>query len=78
MCIMNILWIVNNVFPELAKQVGLPMSASGTWLEEISQKLAATNSIELAIAADSGDKFQEMKAEKKHCNFCRVTFLFNL
>lgn len=58
---MNILWIVNNVLPELAHVYGLETSASGSWLEDWSQKLAASKGINLAVACVYGTEYKRYK-----------------
>lgn len=45
---MKILWTVNMVFPEVAKQIGIHTSASGGWLLDLANSLASTPNIELA------------------------------
>ncbi len=57
---MNILWIVNNILPELSEATGLPGSASGSWLIDLSQKLSQRDDINLAIAAVGGNEFKKV------------------
>lgn len=58
---MNILWITNNVLPELAEAYGYETSASGSWLIDWSQKIAATKGTNLAIATVYGQEFKKCK-----------------
>jgi glycosyltransferase involved in cell wall biosynthesis len=58
---MRILWIVNMVLPDLANHLKIQTSASGTWMEDLSKKIAETEGIELAIAAVWGDRFQQIR-----------------
>lgn len=57
---MKILWIVNNIMPELAKETGLATSASGSWLIDLSNQLKKEAEIELAIAAVGGNSYQKL------------------
>jgi glycosyltransferase involved in cell wall biosynthesis len=61
---MNILWIANNIVPELAEYTGLPTSASGSWLVDLSQKLSEYSGINLAIAAVSGTEYKKIVINK--------------
>ena len=54
---MNVLWIVNNILPDLAAATGLATSPSGSWLIDLSKQLSENEDISLAIAAVGGDKF---------------------
>ena len=45
---MKILWIINMVLPNIAKELGLNTSSSGGWLVDYSNKLAADSNIEIA------------------------------
>ena len=42
----KILWIVNMVLPELAKHMGVTTSASGTWMEDLSDKISQYEGID--------------------------------
>ena len=57
---MNVLWIVNNIVPELSEATGLAGSASGSWLIDISQGLSKTEGINLAIAAVGGTELKKI------------------
>lgn len=58
---MNVLWIANNILPELAEQCALPTSASGSWLIDLSQKLSERPDVNLAIAAVGGSAYKKVK-----------------
>ena len=58
---MNILWITNNVLPELAEKTGLATSASGSWLIDLSQKLSENPNTNLAIATVAGNEYKKVK-----------------
>ena len=58
---MNILWITNNVLPELAEETGLETSSSGSWLIDLSQKLSESSNINLAIATVAGNEYKKVK-----------------
>lgn len=45
---MKILWIVNMVLPDVARELNLKTSASGSWLDDYAKLLAKDDSIELA------------------------------
>ncbi len=45
---MRILWIVNMVLPDVARELNLKTSASGGWLVDYANKLAADSDVELA------------------------------
>ncbi len=45
---MRVLWIVNMVLPNVAKEIGLKTSFSGGWLVDYANKLSADPNIELA------------------------------
>ena len=45
---MRILWIVNMVLPDVARELGLKTSASGSWLDDYSKLLSSDTDIELA------------------------------
>lgn len=58
---MKILWIVNMVLPALAHHLNITTSASGTWMEDLSDKLSNTDGIELAIACVYGTELKKYK-----------------
>lgn len=57
---MRVLWIVNNILPELAEATGLAGSVSGSWLIDLSQSLSKSDGIDLAIAAIGGNEFKKV------------------
>ena len=57
----RILWIVNMVLPELAKHLGVTTSASGTWMEDLSDKISQYDGIDLAVACVYGNEFKTEK-----------------
>lgn len=61
---MNILWITNNVLPELAAKCGLETSASGSWLIDLSQKLSKSSDINLAIATVAGNEYKKLSIDE--------------
>ncbi len=56
---MKILWIVNMVLPALAKHMNVTTSASGTWMEDLSEKISKNPNVELAVACVYGDRYRE-------------------
>ncbi len=60
---MKILYIVNNVMPKLAEKTGLPSSASGSWLEDISYNLSNRSDVTLAIACVGGREYRKVEIE---------------
>lgn len=48
------------VLPELASHLGVQRSPSGSWMEDLSQKISEIENVELAVAAVSGDTFQDI------------------
>lgn len=58
---MRILWIVNMLLPEAADYLNVTTSASGSWMIDISQKLADTKNIDLAVACVHGNQFRKIK-----------------
>ena len=47
---MKILWVVNTIFPDAAKQIGVPSPVYGGWMYGLSQDLAAIENLNLAVA----------------------------
>lgn len=56
---MNVLWITNNVQPELAEKYGLATSASGSWLIDLAQKVSQSPDVNLSIATVAGSKYRK-------------------
>lgn len=46
---MKILWIINMLLPDCAKELGLTTSSSGGWLIDLSNRLSELNNVELHI-----------------------------
>lgn len=53
---MRVLWIVNMVFPDVAKTIGSGTSASGGWLLDLASGIAGFENIELATLTYYGGK----------------------
>ncbi|MBO5199775.1 MAG: glycosyltransferase family 4 protein [Clostridia bacterium] len=62
---MKVLWIVNMVLPELAEHLGVQTSPSGTWMIDLSNKIAADDNIELAVACVFGNEFKRIEHNQK-------------
>lgn len=58
---MKILWITNMVLPDAAEYLGIPVGKSGTWMIDISRKLAENNEIDLAVACVHGKEFKKFE-----------------
>lgn len=59
---MRVLWIVNMVFPIVAKKLNITTGVSGGWMFDLSESLSNSENIELAIAAVySGSEFKTVK-----------------
>lgn len=58
---MRILWIVNMLLPDAADYLKVSTGISGTWMIDISKKLASDDDIQLAIACVFGDDFKKIK-----------------
>lgn len=58
---MNILWITNNVLPDLANGLNLQSSASGSWLVDWSTQLSQNKNVKLAVATVSGNEFKKIE-----------------
>ena len=56
---MKILWIVNMLLPDAAEHLGVQTGSSGTWMIDISKKLAEKDNIDLAIACIYGTQYQK-------------------
>lgn len=61
---MKILWIVNMMLPALAKYLNVKTSASGTWMEDLSDKISKSQDIELAVACVYGDEYKEIDVDQ--------------
>lgn len=60
---MRILWIVNMVLPKLATHLNIPHGTSGTWMYDISDRLARMPDVDLAIACVHGDTFAKHEVD---------------
>lgn len=56
----RVLWIVNMILPELAMHIGKATGPSGSWMEDLSQKVSRNEEIELAVAAVGGEEYKEI------------------
>lgn len=62
---MNILWIINTIFPYPAKRLGVPKENFGGWLNGLAENIINNQEIELAIATTySGSEVLEYKDSK--------------
>ncbi len=57
---MNVLWIVNMVFPAVAKEVGVKTSAGGGWLLDLADGVAASNDINLTVMTYYNGPFRDV------------------
>lgn len=62
---MKVLWIVNIVLPELAEHLGVQTSPSGTWMIDLSNKIAEDSNVELAVACVYGNEFKCVELNNK-------------
>lgn len=56
---MNILWIVNMLLPDAADYLGVQTGSSGTWMIDISRKLAKSKGDTLAVACIYGGEYRQ-------------------
>lgn len=56
---MKILWIVNMLLPEAAEYLKTDTGSSGTWMIDISKRLAQTENVNLAVACVYGSEFKK-------------------
>ncbi len=56
---MKVLWIVNMLLPDAAGHLGVKTGASGTWMINLSNEIAESQEIELAIACVYGNEFKD-------------------
>lgn len=65
---MRVLWIVNMVFPILAKELNIKTGVSGGWMFDLSKQISESPDTELAVACVySGNTFQK-------CNINNITY----
>ena len=62
---MKVLWIVNMVLPELAEHLGVQTSPSGTWMIDLSNKIAEDENVELAVACVYGKTYRCIELNDK-------------
>jgi len=60
---MNVLWIVNIVFPAVAKEIGIKTSASGGWLLDLADGIAADDNINLTIMTYYNGPFKDLELD---------------
>lgn len=60
---MKILWIVNMVFPKIAKKLGAETSASGGWLLDLADGISADPNVELTVMTYYGGEFKDIKVD---------------
>lgn len=58
---MKILWIVNMVLPGAAEYLEIQVGTSGTWMIDISEKLAKSTDVDLAVACVYGNEFKKFE-----------------
>lgn len=58
---MKILWIVNMLLPDAAEHLGVQTGSSGTWMIDISKKLAETPDVNLAVACIFGNEYKKFQ-----------------
>lgn len=58
---MKILWIVNMLLPAAAEHLGVQTGTSGTWMIDISDKLAVRTDVDLAVACVYGKEFKKIE-----------------
>jgi glycosyltransferase involved in cell wall biosynthesis len=61
---MKVLWIVNMVFPSVAKEIGIKTSTSGGWLLDLASAIGKKENVELGVMTYySGEKFIDMELD---------------
>ncbi len=60
---MKVLWIVNMLLPAAAEHLGVHTGSSGTWMIDISEKLAESTDVDLAVACVHGKEFKKFEYE---------------
>lgn len=60
---MKILWIVNMLLPDAAEHLGVQTGSSGTWMIDISKKLAEKEDVDLAVACVHGTEYQKFECK---------------
>lgn len=62
---MKVLWIANMLLPEAAEHLGVKTSPSGTWMIDLSNKIAEKKDITFAIACVYGKEFKKIELNNK-------------
>lgn len=60
---MNVLWIVNMVFPVVAKEIGISTSSSGTWLLDLADRVSASGEVKLNIMTYYNGPFRDLEID---------------
>lgn len=60
---MKIIWIVNMVFPKIAKKLGAETSASGGWLLDLADGISADPNVELTVMTYYDGEFKDIKVD---------------
>ena len=60
---MNVLWIVNMVFPKVAREIGVTTSASGGWLLDLADGVSVADAINLTIMTYYNGPFKDLKLD---------------
>ena len=71
---MKVLWIVNTIFPELAKDLNLKANVSGGWMYGLADQLSSLQSLELIIACPNGNG---LNLERKINNKSYIVYSVN-
>ena len=73
---MKVLWVVNTIFPELAKELGQIPNPSGGWMYGLADELCLNGGINLYIVTIySGKKLLHKKID--NINFMRLSLNFS-
>jgi hypothetical protein len=56
---MKVLWIANMLLPDAAEYLGVKTGTSGTWMINLSNEIAESEEIELAVACVYGTEFKD-------------------
>ncbi|MGN0571786.1 MAG: glycosyltransferase family 4 protein [Candidatus Fimenecus sp.] len=60
---MNVLWIVNMVFPAVAKQLGIHTSASGGWLLDLAKGVSEQENVQLTVMTYYDGPFRDLEID---------------
>ncbi len=60
---MNVLWIVNMVFPKVAKEIGVNTSPSGTWMLDLADRISASGDVNLTIMTYYNGPFRDLELD---------------